>query len=124
MDVQTQAMQQCANTNDGAIKDCAPLAVSDIDDFADVCPTQTPLVQEQTGPMISKLPGCITITSGPEDASVADMECAAGTPEPAVASGSGAPGNSLAMAQDANATALGTSNASPRRRGVGWYGSI
>ena len=124
MDVQTQAMEQCANTNDGAIKDCAPLAASDIDDFADVCPMQAPLVQEQTGPMISKMPGCITITSGPEDASVADMECAAGTPEPAVASGSGAPGNSLAMAQDANATALGTSNASPRRRGVGWYGSI
>ena len=56
MDVQTQAMEQCANTNDGAIKDCAPLAASDIDDFADVCPTQAPLVQEQTGPMIDKLP--------------------------------------------------------------------
>ena len=124
MDVQTQAMQQCANSNDGAIKDCAPLAASDIDDFANVCPTQAPLVQEQTGPMISKLPGCITITSGPEDASMADMECAAATPEPAVASGSVAAESSLAMAQAANATALGTSNALLRRRRADWYASI
>lgn len=124
MDVQTQAMQQCANTADGAIKDCAPLAASDVDDFSDVCPAQAPLVQEQTGPMISKLPGCITITSGPEDASTADMECAAGTAEPAVASGSVAAGSSAAMAQAVSATMLATSNASPRRRGVGWYGSI
>ncbi|KAK0512548.1 hypothetical protein JMJ35_004565 [Cladonia borealis] len=124
MDVQTQAMEQCANTADGVVKDCAPLAASDIDDFSDVCATQAPLVQEQTGPMISKLPGCITITSGPEDASMADMVCAAGTPEPAVASGFVAVGSSSAMAQAADATALATSNASPRRRGVGWYGNI
>ena len=124
MDVQTQAMQQCANTADGVVKDCAPLAASDIDDFSDVCPTQAPLVQEQTGPMISKLPGCITITSGPEDASTADMVCAAGTSEPAVASGSVAAGSSSAMAQAADTTAPATSSASPRRRGVGWYGSI
>ena len=55
--MQTQAMAQCANTVDGAIKDCAPLAASDIDDFAETCPMQPPLVKEQTGPMISKFPG-------------------------------------------------------------------
>ena len=124
MDVQTQAMQQCANTADGVVKDCAPLAASDIDGFSDVCPTQAPLVEEQTGPLIEKLPGCITITSGPEDASMADMECAAGTQEPAVASGSEPAGSSAAMAQGADTTAPDTSNASARRRGVGWYGNI
>ena len=118
MDVQTQAMQQCANTADGVVKDCAPLAASDIDGFSDVCPTQAPLVEEQTGPLIEKLPGCITITSGPEDALTADMVCAAGAQEPAVASGSG---SSSAMPQAADTTTLATSNASPR---VGWYGGI
>ena len=124
MDVQTQAIKQCANTADGAIKDCAPLAASDIDDFAETCPTQPPLVREQTGPMIEKLPGCITITSGPEDAEMKDMECPAGSPKPAVASGSGMVGSASALAQAASVTAVGTSNASARRRGVGWYGSI
>ena len=119
MDVQTQAMAQCANTADGAIKDCAPLAASDIDDFAETCPMQPPLVKEPTGPMISKLPGCITITNGPEDAEMADMECAAGTQEPAVASGDVVAGSASAMAGAAS-----TSTASPRRRGVAWYGSI
>ena len=120
MDVQTQAMAQCANTADGAIKDCAPLAASDINDFADQCPMQPPLVKEQTGPMVEKLPGCITITSGPEDAAMADMECPAGSPKPAVSSGEVAAGSLSAT----SATAMGTGNASPRRRGVSWYGSI
>ena len=124
MDVQTQAMAQCANTADGAIKDCAPLAASDIDDFADVCPMQPPLVKEPTGPMTSKLPGCITITNGPEDAEMADMECKTGTTEPAVASSDVAASSSSAMGEVASATAMGTSNASPRRRGVGWHGSF
>ena len=124
MDVQTQAMAQCADTADGVVGDCAPLAASDIDDFSDVCPTQAPLVKEQTGPLISKLPGCITITSGPEDASMADMQCAAGAQEPAVASGSGAAGSSSTMSQAADTTAAATTNATPRRRGVGWYGNI
>ena len=124
MDVQTQAMAQCANTADGAIKDCAPLAASDIDDFAETCPMQPPLVKEPAGPMISKLPGCITITNGPEDAEMADMECAAGTQEPSGASGDVVAGSASAMAGAASATAVSTSTASPRRRGVAWYGSI
>ena len=118
MDVQTQAIAQCANTADGTVKDCAPLAASDIDDFAETCPMQPPVVKEQTGPMVEKLPGCITITNGPEDAGMKDMECPAGSSKPAVAEGNVAAGSLSAT----SATPIGTGNASPRRRGSDWYG--
>ena len=89
--VLTAAIGQCANTNDGAVQDCAPLNVVDDQNFSNDCPAQPELINEPTRGMISKLPGCITITPGPQEATAADMECGAtsgSSPTGANASGS------------------------------------
>ena len=82
--VQTAAIAQCAGTADGVIADCPPLAAVDDQHTSGDCPEQPQLVNEPTRGMIDKLPGCITITPGPEEATSADMNCPPGTVPPTV----------------------------------------
>ncbi len=76
--VLTAAIAQCgANNGDpsGVIKSCPPLAASDIGDFAQKCPAQPAIVNEAVTGMLPQLPGCVTVTPGPADATGAQMSC-------------------------------------------------
>ena len=78
-------IKQCATADaSGDVAACPALAPSDIDDYAAKCPTQPPLVNEPATGMIAKLPGCITITDGPAEASLADIYCPPGHAQPSV----------------------------------------
>ena len=74
----TDGIKQCANTNQGGVEDCAPFTPSLDPNFSRDCPEQPSVANEPVHGMIDKLPGCITITSGPADATDADMNCPAG----------------------------------------------
>ena len=85
MDVQTAALDKCANTdNGGQISACQPLVASVDPQYSYNCPPEPPLIDEPTRGIISKLPGCITITSGPGRASSSDMNCPANVTEPSI----------------------------------------
>lgn len=76
MGVQTAALKNCANTdNAGQISACPELMASDVQNFNEICPEQPAIVNEPVKGMLSKLPGCITVTSGPNSATSADMIC-------------------------------------------------
>ncbi|KAI4139877.1 MAG: hypothetical protein L6R39_006065 [Caloplaca ligustica] len=77
-DVLASAVKQCGFTNDGAVEHCAPFKPSLDPDFSKNCPERPSLLNEPVHGTIDKLAGCITITSGPQDATDADMVCAGG----------------------------------------------
>ena len=82
----TSAIASCgANNGDpsGVVKSC-PAFTSDVENFAQVCPRQPSLINEPTTGTISKLPGCITITDGPEEATEADIECKSSVDQPSI----------------------------------------
>ena len=96
--VLTAAIAQYANTADGTIADCPPLAKSDTQDIGSNFPPRPPLINEPTRGMIDKLPGCITIIPGPADATLADMVCASATAQPEINSAPGTSNTSIAVA--------------------------
>ncbi|KAL8697703.1 MAG: hypothetical protein Q9201_006976 [Fulgogasparrea decipioides] len=77
-EVLAAAIPQCGSTNDGDVDDCAPFKPSLDPKFSKTCPELPSLLSEPIHGMIDKLPGCITITSGPQDATDADYTCGAG----------------------------------------------
>ena len=82
-DVLAAGIQQCAvGDTSGVVENCAPFLPSDISDFSTKCPTEPPIINEPVLGMIDKLPGCITITDGPEEATPADITCNTAQPEP------------------------------------------
>lgn len=81
----TGGINSCANTdNAGQISACPALAAVDSDEFSYNCPQQPALINEPVRGMLSKLPGCITLTSGPGKATSADMLCPANATLPSV----------------------------------------
>ena len=93
--------QGCATTPGGAVGDCAAFKASDNPaSFAQSCPERPALVKEPVHGMINKLPGCITITSGPGAAKEADMSCSPGADQAAAdqasMNGTASMGNSTA----------------------------
>ena len=70
--------------NGGQISACQPLAAIDNPQSSYNCPHQPALINEPARGMISKLPGCINITSGPNAATTADMSCPANVALPSV----------------------------------------
>ena len=85
MPTQAAGLAQCANTdNGGVISACEPFASIDSTQSAYNCPQQPALIDEPARGMISKLPGCITITSGLEEATSADMSCPANATVPTI----------------------------------------
>ncbi|KAL8833958.1 MAG: hypothetical protein Q9170_004004 [Blastenia crenularia] len=77
-DVLNEAVKLCGSTNDGAVENCAPFKPSLDPNFGKDCPELPSLLNEPVHGMIAKLPGCIKITSGPQDATDADNTCGAG----------------------------------------------
>ena len=76
--------QGCATTPGGVVGDCAAFKASDNPKtFSQSCPEQPAIITEPVHGMISKLPGCITITSGPAAAKPADMSCSPGADQAA-----------------------------------------
>ncbi|KAF2426326.1 WSC-domain-containing protein [Tothia fuscella] len=64
------ALQQCATSDNGSgqIQDCPVLAAVNSASYARNCPERPPLLHEPVKGMLLKLPGCNTITSGPQPA--------------------------------------------------------
>lgn len=77
-EVLAAAIPQCGSTNDGAVEDCAPFKPSLDPNFSTSCPELPSLLSEPVHGMLKKLPGCITVTPGPQDATDADYTCGAG----------------------------------------------
>ncbi|KAL1302581.1 hypothetical protein AAFC00_002959 [Neodothiora populina] len=86
-DTFTRAIETCLLYNGapfGTIDECPVLIESDTRVAAANCPVRPSQIDEPVHGLISKLPGCITVTEGPNPATAADMECAAGVPQPAI----------------------------------------
>ncbi|KAL8999994.1 MAG: hypothetical protein Q9169_001239 [Polycauliona sp. 2 TL-2023] len=77
-DVLEQGIKQCAFSKDGGVQYCPPFKPSLDSEFSKTCPEQAPLDNEPVHGMLDKLPGCITVTSGPQAAKASDMNCANG----------------------------------------------
>ena len=85
MDVQTNAVANCLiPDNFGQISFCPSLLASDTNGYAYNCPEQPPQIGEAVHGLLTKLPGCVNITSGPGAAPAASMECAPGVPQPTI----------------------------------------
>ncbi|KAL8771573.1 MAG: hypothetical protein Q9209_003016 [Squamulea sp. 1 TL-2023] len=74
-DVLAAGIQQCAFTREGGVQYCPPFKPSLDNQFSKHCPEQPSVLNEPVHGMIDKLPGCITITPGPQDAKESDMNC-------------------------------------------------
>ena len=88
-------LAECANPdNDGQISQCAPfntgnISTSDISTFYQTCPQNAPfgiptLNEVARGKGLKKLPGCITITEGPEPADPSSLSCPANQAQPSL----------------------------------------
>ncbi|KAI4213743.1 MAG: hypothetical protein LQ351_003709 [Letrouitia transgressa] len=88
------ATKNCVNTDGGAVYDCDAFKPTWNPEFGRTCPERPSLVDEPVHGMIDKLPGCITITSGPAPARPEDMNCPPGTPQPHFTSSNGTSSNS------------------------------
>ena len=61
---QVAAIEQCANTADGSIQACPPLAASDDPYFNINCPEQPPIFNETVQGLLKAIPGCNPVTAG------------------------------------------------------------
>jgi hypothetical protein len=90
IDVLGSAIKQCGTGNTGGgVETCAPLATSNSNSYGQNCPEDAPfgvpVVDEQVHGMLGdKLPGCINLVDGPAWASLSDIACPPGTPQPAL----------------------------------------
>ncbi|KAK5121954.1 hypothetical protein LTR85_004526 [Meristemomyces frigidus] len=84
-DVLTEAVANCLiPDNFGQVSYCPSLYASDTNGAAYNCPEQPPQIGEQVKGLLSALPGCVEVTYGPDSATSAQMECAAGHPLPSM----------------------------------------
>ena len=80
-------IEQCGIANaDGVVHECPVFAPIDEDQtkLSTYCPALKPEIDEPVLGMIDKLPGCINITPGPEDAKLSDFVCPASATVPKV----------------------------------------
>jgi hypothetical protein len=84
--VLTAALQQCAvgPNGSGTIGDCPPLAAVDTQSGIQNCPERPPLLNEAVKGILNKLPGCNTVTSGPQAATSAQNTCGPDVAPPAL----------------------------------------
>ena len=84
-DVIAAATRDClVPDNFGQISYCPALYASQTNGYPYNCPEQPPEINEPVHGLIDKLPGCITITDGPDEAPAASMNCASGVPQPSI----------------------------------------
>lgn len=88
MDVQQEAIAQCLFNEGsfGTIDECPPLLKSDTNAYNYNCPERTSPIDEPVRGLLDKLPGCITITTGPEAAPNSAMSCPKDVKQPALPS--------------------------------------
>jgi hypothetical protein len=72
--------------NFGQISYCPYLQASQSSGYPYNCPEMPPQIGEPVKGLIDKLPGCINITDGPNEAPAASMNCAPGVPLPSITS--------------------------------------
>lgn len=88
-------LAQCANPdNDGQISACAPfntgnISTSDTSTYYETCPQNAPfgistINETVRGSGLKSLPGCITITDGPDAADPSSIECPSSHAEPSL----------------------------------------
>jgi hypothetical protein len=83
--VLANATVNCLATDDfGQISNCPVLQESQSNAFGFNCPERPPQVDEPVQGLISKLPGCVKITYGPEAATSASMNCAPDVVKPQI----------------------------------------
>lgn len=86
-DVLAKAVTDCLSVpNYGTIEECPILQSFQTNGYSYNCPERPRQIGEDVKGMISKLPGCITITPGPEAAPAASMSCPDSVPKPSVTS--------------------------------------
>ena len=85
-DVQLEAVNNCLYNDPsyGTIDECPALLKSDTNAYNYNCPTRASQIDEKVTGLLSKLPGCITITEGPAAAPAAAMQCPANAPAPRI----------------------------------------
>ena len=87
VDTLQAGIDQCAIANaDGIVHECPVFAPIDDQNYSADCPPRLAEIDEPVHGMIDKLPGCITVTPGPGEATLADFVCPANAPEPALLS--------------------------------------
>ena len=85
MEIQTAAVANCiGDTGFGTIEECAILQANRVSEFGSNCPAMPEEIDEPVHGLIDHLPGCVRITYGPGSATAADLECAAGVPQPSI----------------------------------------
>lgn len=85
VDTLQAGIKQCAVANEaGVVHECPVFTAIDDQNFSTDCPARLPEIDEPVHGVIDKLPGCITITPGPEEATLADFVCPASAPEPTI----------------------------------------
>ena len=86
-DVIAQATRDClVPDNFGQISYCPVLQASQSNGYPYNCPEQLAQIGEPIKGLLDHLPGCITITDGPEEAPASSMNCPAGAPIPSITS--------------------------------------
>ncbi|KAL8805486.1 MAG: hypothetical protein Q9182_001941 [Xanthomendoza sp. 2 TL-2023] len=73
--VLAKGIKDCAFTRDGGVQYCPAFRPSLDPHFNRNCPERPSLLNEPVHGMIDRLPGCIKVTSGPQDATEADYSC-------------------------------------------------
>ena len=85
--IQQTAIDQCiGDTGSGTIEECPILQANRQLQFTQNCPMMPLQIDEPVHGMLDKLPGCITVTPGPQAATAADMSCPAGQKRPTISS--------------------------------------
>ena len=83
--VLADAVQNCLNTdNAGQISACPALSASQTNGYSNNCPRRPSPIGEKTDGLLTKLPGCIQMTSGPGAAPASANQCPAGVLQPSV----------------------------------------
>lgn len=68
----------------GTVQECPVLLAADSNGYPFNCPEQPPQVGEAVKGLLTRLPGCINVTYGPEVAPAASMMCAPGVLIPSI----------------------------------------
>ena len=84
MTVQKAATSQCANSDGNGIASCEPFQASHDPNYGLNCPERPSIIDEPVNGLVSKLPGCINITPGPEKAKASDMTCSVNSTAPTI----------------------------------------
>ena len=70
--------------NFGQVSYCQALYATQTNGYAENCPERPRQIGEPVTGLLDHIPGCVTITNGPEEAPAASMVCPSGSPQPSI----------------------------------------